>query len=219
MNRQQSNQKPFARLLACLTVALVLSVGGAAKEKTDFTGAEPTKSGKLAGRLLVAAPGMQDPRFVKTVIIMVHHNERGAMGVIVNRRVAAEVASMVLDRFVGKNQSIKYGRKVHVHYGGPVQPSLGIFVHSSDYTGQGTLTVNDRVSVTGGRDVLRAMAKGKGPTKGFLAMGYAGWGPGQLENEIRRKNWNIVRPDDKLVFDDDMQSKWKRAVDKRSVDL
>ena len=219
MKRRRDNQRPVARLLACVVVALALSAGGAATEKAKVTGPEQTPSGMLAGRLLVASPGMRDPRFVRTVIFVVHHDDRGAMGVIVNRAVAVEKLSKLLERFGEKDQPVEDDRKVRVHNGGPVQPSLGLFVHSTDYSGQGTLTVTGRVSVTGGRGVLRAMAKGKGPTKGFLAMGYAGWGPGQLENEIRREDWVTVLPDDRLVFDDDMQSKWQRALDKRSVDL
>lgn len=219
MKRRRDNRRSFAPLLACLVVVTMLSAGGAATEKTKFTGPETTISGKLAGWLLVAAPGMRDPRFVKTVIFMLHHDDRGAMGLVINRPIAVEAASKLLERMVGKGQSGDKGREVRVHYGGPVQPSQGIFIHSNDYAGKGTVTVTDRVSITINRDILRAMIKGKGPTKGFLAMGYAGWGPGQLENELRRKDWVTVLPDDRLVFDDHMQSKWQRAMDKQSVDL
>ncbi len=219
MKRRLDNQRLFGRLLVFLTVATMLSAGGAAAKKTEFTGPEPTTSGKLVGRLLVATPRMRDPRFAKTVIFLVHHDDRGAMGLIVNRPIAVELASKLLERMVGKDQSFDDGREVRIHYGGPVRPSQGIFLHSNDYSGNGTVTVTDQVSLTSNHDILRAMAKGKGPTKGFLAMGYAGWGPGQLENEILREDWVTVLPDDRLVFDDDMQSKWQRAMDKRSVDL
>ncbi len=219
IKRRPDNQRLFGRLLVCLTVATMLLAGGAAGKKTEFTGPAPTTSGKLVGRLLVAAPRMRDPWFARTVIFLVHHDDRGAMGLIVNRPIAVEPASKLLERMVGKVQSVDDGREIRIHYGGPVRPSQGIFIHSNDYSGKGTVKVTEQVSLTSNHDILRAMAKGKGPTKGFLAMGYAGWGPGQLENEILRKDWVTVLPDDRIVFDDDMQSKWQRAMDKRSVDL
>ncbi len=196
----------------------MLSAGGAAAEKAAFT-TPPSTSGKLQGRLLVAAPGMRDPRFVKTVIFLVHHDDSGAMGLIVNRPIRVEPASRLLARMTGKEQSVDGGRDVRIQYGGPVQPSRGFFVHSNDYAGNGTVAVTGQVSLTSSHDILRALSEGKGPARGFLAMGYAGWGPGQLENEIRRKDWVTVLPDNRLVFDDDMRSKWRRATDKRGVDL
>ncbi|MDC0033756.1 YqgE/AlgH family protein [Alphaproteobacteria bacterium] len=219
MKRRPDNQKLFGRLLAGLTVATMLSAGSAATEKTAFIEPAPTTTGKLVGWLLVAMPRLRDPRFVKTVIFLTHHDDRGAMGLIVNRQIAVEPASKLLERMVGKDQLVEASRGVRIHYGGPVQLSQGIFVHSNDYSGNGTVTVTDQVSLTSNHDILRAMDKGKGPTKGFLAMGCARWGPGQLENEILRKDWVTVLFDDGLVFDDNMQSKWQRAMDKQIIDL
>ncbi len=218
MNRRCNSHGLLGGLFACLMVATLLSAGGAAAKKAAFT-TTPSTSRVLGGWLLVAAPSMRDPRFVKTVIFLVHHDEQGAMGLIVNRPIRVEPASKVLERMVGKDQSVDGGRDVRIHYGGPVQPLQGFFIHSNDYAGNGTVAVTSQVSLTSSHDILRALAKGKGPRKGFLAMGYAGWGPGQLENEIRRKDWVTVSPDDRLVFDDDMKSKWQRAIHKRGVDL
>ena len=219
MKRRRDGRRLPGRLFAGLAVAALLSVDGSAARTTES--AKPTQSaaGRLAGWLLVAAPGMPDPRFARTVIFMLQHNDGGALGLIVNRPIAVEPASKVLKRLDGKDRSIEAGRRVRIHYGGPVQPARGFFVHSSDYAGTGTVAVTGRVSVTGPLVILRALAGGKGPTKGFLALGYAGWAPGQLENEIRRKDWVTVPPDHRLVFDGDKPSAWKRALDRRGTDL
>ncbi len=148
MKRRRDNQSLFGRLLACLTVAAMLSAGGATAKKTEFTGPAPTTSGKLVGWLLVAAPRMRDPRFAKTVIFLAHHDDSGAMGLIVNRPIAVGPASKLLERMVGKDRSVDDGREVRIHYGGPVQPSQGIFIHSNDYSGKGTVKVTEQVSLT-----------------------------------------------------------------------
>ena len=227
MKRHRDRQGLLGRLLASVAVATVLLACEAPAAKTDSTGPVPKTSGKLgsksagklAGWLLVAAPRMRDPNFARTVIFLLHHDDGGAMGLIVNRPAAVEPASKLLERLTGEIPPIDNDREVRIHYGGPVQPSRGFFIHSNDYAGKGTVAVTDRVSLTNIHDILRAMASGKGPTKGFLALGYAGWSPGQLENEMKRKDWITVSPDDGLVFDDDMQSKWQRAIAKRGADL
>ena len=225
MTRCGGMRRRFGRLIACLAAATAIAAVGAAA-KTGDTAAPapaappaPAASGPLAGWLLVAAPHMPDPRFAGTVIFMLRHGERGAVGLIVNRLIAVEPASKVLERILGKDQPDGRSRTVRIQYGGPVDPSQGFFMHSSDYADAGTVAVTDKVSLTGNQAVLLALAEGKGPARGFLAIGYAGWGPGQLENELRRKDWITVFPDAGLLFDDDMQTKWRRAMDKRGADL
>ncbi len=208
----------LGRLLACLAGA-ILAGGFAQAATTDSISPAPPISGKLAGRLLVAAPHMPDPRFAHTVIFMVQHDKQGAMGLIVNRQIAVETASKLQERLVGKGLSADGDRKIRIHFGGPVRLLRGMFLHSSDYAGTGTIKITDRVSLTRSHDILRDLANGKGPSRGFLAMGFAGWGPGQLEEEMRRKDWITVSPDSRLVFDDEMESKWRRAMDKLGVDL
>lgn len=208
------------RLFTCLAVAAMLAAGFPARAaQTDSTGPASPASGKLAGRLLVAAPHMPDPRFAQTVIFMVRHDDHGAMGLIVNRPIATETAATLMERLVGKGPSVDGDRKIRIHFGGPVRLSKGMFIHSSDYAQDGTIEVTDRVSVTNNPEILRDLANGKGPSKGFLVMGFAGWGPGQLEAEMGRKDWITVKSDSRLVFDDDMESKWRRAMDKLGVDL
>jgi len=220
MQRRRISRNIPGRLFVCMAVTALLATGLPAwAAQTDSTGPASPSFGKLAGRLLVAAPKMPDPRFARTVIFMVRHDDYGAMGLIVNRPIATESASTLMERLGGKGPSVDGDRKIRIHFGGPVRLSKGMFLHSSDYAEAGTIKVTDRVSVTNNPEILRDLANGVGPSKGFLVMGFAGWGPGQLETEMRRKDWVVVKSDSRLVFDDDMESKWRRAMDKLGVDL
>ncbi len=219
IKRRRGNTALFGRLLGCLMAAGILSASGAAVDGAASTQATPWASGERAGRLLVASPRMRDPRFAKTVVFLLQHDDRGAKGLIVNRLISVQPATKLLEHLRGEGTSGDGGREVRIHYGGPVRTTRWIFIHSNDYAGRGTTAVTDQVSLTSNPEILRALANGKGPAKGFLAVGYAGWGPGQLENEIRRKDWVTLSPDDKLVLDDDLPTKWQRAMDKRVVDL
>ena len=173
----------------------------------------------LAGQLLVAAPSMPDPRFAKTVIFMVRHDQNGAMGLVVNRVLGVGSAARLLEGAGIGAKGIGGNAKVRVHYGGPVAPGRGFVLHSGEYAEDNTVAVTDKVSMTSAVKVLTAIAKGKGPNQGFLAVGYAGWAPGQLEGEIARKDWVVVPSDDRLVFDADMATKWRRAMDRHGIEL
>ena len=213
-----------ALLVMCALAATLFAGGLATAKKSEPTGPRPPAQATLTGQFLVAASGMRDKRFARTVIFMLRHDERGAMGLIVNRLAAVEPAAKLLAKMLGKDAPEKdapedTGRSVRLHYGGPVQPAIGIFLHSAEYKGKGTVAVTDIVSITTSADILRALAEGKGPAKGFLAMGHAGWAPGQLEGELKRKDWVTVPSDERLLFDSDMESKWRRAMEKRSIDL
>ncbi len=203
---------------AALVLAIVASACTSSAEdaKNRTTGAE---ANSFAGKLLVAAPGMPDPRFAKTVIFMVHHDSNGAMGLVVNRVLGVDSAARLLEGAGVGIKGIDRDAKVRVHYGGPVQPQRGFVLHTGDYAEKSTLAVTDRVSMTAASKILRAIAKGKGPDQKILAVGYSGWGVGQLEGEIARKDWVVVPSDDRLVFDSDMASKWRRAMDRHGVDL
>lgn len=170
----------------------------------------------LAGQLLVAMPSMQDPRFVKTVIYMCAHNADGAMGLVVNRALNVLSFAELLDQLdidvaTGTDDS-------KVYFGGPVETGRGFVLHSPDYCQDGTLVVNDRIALTATVDILRAIAAGRGPRRHLLALGYAGWGPGQLDSEIRANGWLHVDADEDLVFDARINSKWERAMAKIGID-
>ena len=210
---------------AIVGIALVVMASACASSAKDGAkdGAEFGKAGanskSLVGQLLVAAPGMSDPRFAKTVIFLVRHDRNGAMGLIVNRVLGVGSAARLLEGAGIDPKGVDGEAKVRVHYGGPVAPKRGFVLHSGDYAEEGTLEVTDRVSVTAAAQILHAIAKGKGPHRGFLAVGYAGWAPNQLEDELARKDWVVVPSDDRLVFDTHMATKWRRAMDRHGVEL
>ncbi len=170
----------------------------------------------LAGQLLVAMPGMKDPRFARTVIYMCAHNAEGAMGLVVNR---------VLDQLTFDDLLSQLGidathirEPIQVHFGGPVETGRGFVLHSPDYTRDGTLVVSASVALTATIDILRAIAEGTGPKYRLLALGYAGWGPGQLDTEIRANGWLHVPADEALVFGPELGEKWDRAMAKIGID-
>jgi putative transcriptional regulator len=196
--------------MALLTVAVV-GAGASPAAQPDA----PTRG--LAGRLLVATPGMNDPRFVGTVIYMVRQGDAGALGLVVNRPLA-EVPLAKLLAELGLDATGVTG-SIRVHYGGPVEQARGLVLHTTDYAGQSTVPVNDSVALTSEPEVLQAIAAGHGPRRSLFSLGYAGWAPGQLEAEIDAGAWVTVPADEALVFDADYAGKWRRAISRRGVDL
>lgn len=170
----------------------------------------------LAGQLLVAMPGMTDPRFEKTVIYMCAHNADGAMGLVVNRPIESMTFPEMLEQLgiPGGNDS----NAIRVLFGGPVEQARGFVLHSPDYLQEASMVVDEKVALTATIDILRAIASGAGPRNRLLALGYAGWGPGQLDTEILHNGWLNVGADDELVFGEDLDAKWERAMAKIGVD-
>lgn len=169
----------------------------------------------LTGRLLVATPEMGDPRFARTVIYMVSHNEDGAMGLVINRPFARGPISDLL-KGLGVESEGASGEIV-LHYGGPVKPGQAFMLHSNDYVGDGTTVVDDGIAVTADPEALRAISRGKGPRQSLFLFGYAGWGPGQLEAEIKAKAWFSIPSEEALIFDAEAETKWDRARAKRTI--
>ncbi len=170
----------------------------------------------LTGQLLVAMPGMQDPRFVKTVIFMCAHSADGAMGLVVNRVIDSLTFPDLLEQLNIDSEHVD--ERISVHFGGPVESSRGFVLHSPDYVREATLVVDERVALTATVDILKAIAAGGGPVRSLLALGYSGWGPGQLDSEIKANGWLHVDADDDLVFGTDMESKWEQAMGKLGID-
>ncbi len=171
----------------------------------------------LAGSLLVAMPGMPDSRFAKSVIYMCAHNSEGAMGLLVNR-VFDRLSFPDLLSQLGIDASLRVCEDVSVHFGGPVETGRGFVLHTQDYAHEGTMQVDNEIALTATVDVLKAIANGLGPRRHLLALGYAGWGPGQLDSEILANGWLSVRADVDLVFDDNLDTKWERAMAKIGID-
>ncbi len=196
---------PFVALL----ILLAASVDRPATAESDADG--------LAGQMLVASRSMADPRFAESVIYMVRHDRTGALGLIVNKPIA-DIGFADFLRGMGVDPTGAEGT-VRLHLGGPVQPSIGFVLHSADYTGQDTIVVDDAMALTARGHVYRAMVDGKGPKRSLIALGYSGWGPGQLEGEIAAGSWYTVPADLDIIFDDDHAGKWRRALALRRVDL
>ena len=186
----------------------------------DISGEEPKRGdgddGYLTGQFLIAMPTMGDPRFERTVIYMCAHSADGAMGLVVNR-VASEIDfPELLNQLEIETDGIK--KPVPVLTGGPVETGRGFVLHSMDYSQDSTLKVTDEVGLTATVDILRAIAEGEGPAKSLLTLGYAGWSSGQLDNEIQANGWLNVSSDTSILFDEDLNSKWDRAVRKVGID-
>lgn len=196
-----------------------LSPAGALVIVVLFLGAaaDPSDTGSLAGQLLIAAPTMGDPRFAHAVILMVRHDKEGAFGVVINRPVGERSIATLLEA-TGDNEPGIEG-SVQVFAGGPVQPELGFVVHSADYRRAETLDVDGRVAMTASREILRDIGHNRGPEKSLFALGYAGWGPGQLEGELARHDWFTTPEEPKLIFDNDRGNLWEDAMARRTREL
>jgi putative transcriptional regulator len=172
----------------------------------------------LGGQLLIAMPTMQDPRFARSVVYMCTHTKDGAMGLIINQR-ADNISFpelLVQARIVqeGKERAVPAAvRAMHVHVGGPVEMGRGFVLHSADFKGNdSTVTIDDTISLTATIDILRAIARGKGPVRSLLALGCAGWSSGQLEREMGANGWLHCQADPDLVFDTALDRKYERAL-------
>jgi putative transcriptional regulator len=172
----------------------------------------------LEGKLLIAMPGMPDPRFEKSVIFMCSHSAEGAMGLIINKPIDGLSFHELVDKL---GIGIKVTRPdTPILFGGPVQMGRGFVLHSADYSGdEGTMPLGPDISLTATVDILRAICEGRGPEKAILALGYAGWGTGQIENEILANGWIHCDADPQLVFETNYESRWRTAIAKLGVNL
>ena len=171
----------------------------------------------LTGQLLIAMPTMRDPRFARSVIFICAHNAEGAMGLVVNRLVGSVTFPDLLGQLGIDTGTVT--EEIRVHFGGPVESGRGFVLHSGEYDHDSTLQVAEQMALTATVDILQDIAHGCGPRRSLLALGYAGWGPGQLDAEIQSNGWLTVAADEQLVFDEDLDSKWERAIAKLGVDL
>jgi putative transcriptional regulator len=171
----------------------------------------------LAGQILIAMPGMADPRFDRSVILICAHSPEGAMGLIINKPLAELSFSGLLEQ-LGIPRAPQ-GRDIRVQFGGPVERGRGFVLHSSDWEATGaTLAVPGGYGMTATLDILQALAAGEGPGQALLALGYSGWGPGQLEAEIARNDWLTCEASEGLIFAADDRAKWSAALRGMGID-
>jgi len=187
-----------------------------------MAGAEATDS--LEGQFLIAMPSMADSRFEHSVIYLCSHSDQGAMGLVVNqiaRHLSLEELLIQLD-IVNDESAIRLPasvRHMNVHKGGPVEVERGFVLHSDDFMlNQSTLTIDNGICLTATLEILRALAQGAGPAQAILALGYAGWGPGQLETEIQSNGWLTAPADPGILFDREPGAKWQRALGSLGID-
>lgn len=169
----------------------------------------------LTGQLLLALPGIGDPRFDRAIIALCAHDERGALGIGIGRLAPRLGFHALLEQF-----DIEPGEApdAPVHIGGPVEPQRGFVLHSLDWGGQDTIDVDGRFALTNTIDVLRAIAEGKGPTRWLAALGYAGWADGQLDEELTRHGWFTTKATEELIFETPVDERWAAAYRSAGID-
>ncbi len=176
---------------------------------------ELDESGYMSGQLLIAMPNMADPRFARTVIYLCAHSDEGAMGLVINKPMPQITFVDLLEQLEIETEGTIEDQMVH--FGGPVESGRGFVLHSGEFQREGTMMVDDAVGLTATIDILRAIAGGEGPEKHLLALGYAGWGPGQLDGEIQANGWLHAPADEAILFDHDLSTKWERSIAKLGV--
>ncbi|XBY43141.1 YqgE/AlgH family protein [Methyloraptor flagellatus] len=187
--------------------------------------ADIKETGYLDGQILIAMPSMEDQRFSRALIYVCAHSAEGAMGIIINQLAPQMSFGELLVQLdvIPKAEQIQLpplAKRMRVHHGGPVESGRGFVLHSSDYfIENATLPIDRQVSLTTTLEVLKAIAEGRGPENAILALGYAGWAPGQLENEIQWNGWLNCPADPSLLFDPDLDSKYDRAMRSLGIEI
>ncbi|MCC7305111.1 MAG: YqgE/AlgH family protein [Alphaproteobacteria bacterium] len=174
----------------------------------------------LAGKLLLAMPGMGDPRFHRAVIFMCAHDENGAMGLVINHKLPGMEFKTLLNqlKIVSDIEVDVKNLAVPVMSGGPVEGARGFLLHSAEFRQRDTVKVGKTYGITGTIDALREVARGNGPEHLLFILGYAGWGAGQLEREIQDNAWLTSDPDSEVIFGTVPEKKWEAAVQKLGID-
>lgn len=181
-----------------------------------------TAEDDLTGRLLIAVPDLKDPNFSGTVIYLVQHGAKGALGLVVNEPMGEVPFRRLLGTKGpggGQAHDDADSPKLPVHYGGPVEPRQAFILHSPDVLPESSVKIDAQVAFSRDRELLYALEKGKGPEQLMLLLGYSGWAPGQLEAELERRSWYLAEWDESLVFGRDHAAKWHRAIARYAPEL
>ena len=174
-------------------------------------------SGYLQQQLLIAMPAMADPNFSRSVTLLCQHNEEGAIGITINRPSDFTLGELLFQLNIPCE--IQEISSVMVLEGGPVSPDHGFVLHTPVEGFDSSVQINADIMVTTSRDVMSAIAAGKGPEQFLIALCYAGWGDGQLESEMRQNAWLSVSADKGILFETDLQSRWEKAVGKLGINI
>ena len=170
----------------------------------------------LTGQIIVSMPSLEDERFYKTVIYICAHSSEGSMGIIINKKIDYDLYPDLLQQ-LGIDKPLN-NKKLFIRYGGPVESGRGFVLHSDDMMRKETLNIDKGVALTSTAEFFDDLSKGKGPKNCILALGYAGWQPGQLESEIMRNSWMSLSVDNSFLFDDEVSRKWSQAYKLMGID-
>ncbi len=170
----------------------------------------------LTGKIIVSMPSLEDERFFKTVIYMCAHSSEGSMGIIINKKIDYDLYPDLLEQ-LGIDKPLDK-KKLFIRYGGPIESGRGFVLHSDDMIRKETLNIDKGIALTSTSEFFDDLSLGKGPKNSILALGYAGWGPGQLEVEIMQNSWMTLSVDSSFLFDEEVSGKWVKAYKLLGVD-
>lgn len=170
----------------------------------------------LTGKLLLSMPSLDDERFYKTVIYICAHSSEGTMGIIINKKIDYDLYPDLLEQ-LGIDKPLG-NKKLYIRYGGPVETGRGFVLHSDEVIQKETLSIEKGVALTSTSEFFEDLSKGRGPANSILALGYAGWGPGQIEKELLANSWMTLAADSTFLFDDEVANKWNKAYSLLGID-
>ncbi len=177
------------------------------------------KSRYLKGNIICALPQLKDIFFSKSIIYITHHNKDGAVGIVLNYKVLKIKGSDLFKKLNIKDFNQNQDTEFSFHIGGPLSQNNGFILHSSDYKSKNTLGISKNVKLTCSTDIINDIAKNKGPENYFISLGYSGWGPGQLEQEIKQNSWINIKEELDLLFKLESEKKWDSAIKKTGIDF
>ena len=177
------------------------------------------KRNYLKGNIICALPQLNDLFFSKSIIYLTHHNKDGAVGIVLNYKVMTIKGSELFKKLNINEVSNNLDTEFLFHIGGPLNQNNGFILHSGDYNSKNTVKVSKNVKLTCSTDIIKDIAKNQGPKKFFISLGYSGWGPGQLEDEIKQNSWINISEELDLLFEIDSNMKWKNALKKTGIDF
>lgn len=175
------------------------------------------ESGYLTGQLLIAMPAMTDPNFARTVTYLCEHSDQGALGLVINRPLDIDLGDVFAQLNLTDCDAAVSGRPVL--FGGPVQMERGFVIHEREGAWESSMTIDNSIQVTTSQDILVAMAEGRGPARSVVTLGYAGWGAGQLEQEIAANSWLSVAANTDILFETPFENRWQKSARLLGIDL
>ncbi len=177
------------------------------------------KSSYLKGNIICALPQLRDIFFSKSIIYITHHNKDGAVGIVLNYKILNIKGAELFRKLHIKDTTQNLEKDFSFHIGGPLSQSNGFILHSNDYKSKNTLKISKKVKMTCSTEIINDIAKNQGPKKFFISLGYSGWGPGQLEDEIKQNSWININEELDFLFDMDSEKKWTTAIKRTGIDF